>query len=277
MTLAPPLSIAFATALGLILGSFANVTIARLPRGRSIVTPRSHCPRCKKMIAWYDNVPLVSYGLLLGRCRHCKKPISPRYPLVEALVAVVFLAATLRYGLTPLTVLRDFPFLLGLVCILFIDVDHRIIPDEFSLGGMVWGLLTSFAFPWLLPFDSPQLSERLVTDWMQAFAGAALGFGLFYGLAWTYAKVRGRTGLGGGDVKLLGAVGAFLGVQGVLATVLVSSVTGSVLGILLAVTGSRSKKGFLQLKIPFGPFMVLGAMFYYFLGDLLWLPLVRPQ
>lgn len=242
--------------LGLIFGSFANVVIARLPEGKSVVRPGSHCPNCKKSIAWYDNIPLLSYLALGAKCRGCGKKISLRYPVVEAMMALLFLAAKVRFGWDLLFFIRDIPFLFILVVITFIDLDHRIIPDELSIGGLVLGLATTWAVPDL--------------GWIQSVAGAAVGFGLFYGLAWSYQKYKGRMGLGGGDIKLLAMLGAFLGVQGVFTTILISSIAGTLIGILWAV--ATRQKNLMTSAIPFGPFLVIGGLYYYFFGDSLWLP-----
>lgn len=236
-------------AYGLILGSFANVVIARLPKGQSVVKPRSRCPRCRKTIAWYDNVPLASWVCLGGKCRHCAKPISPRYPVIEALTGLLFLAAGLRYGFTPVVLIRDCTILAMLVMVTFIDLDHRIIPDPLSIGGAVFALLTAGATPWV--------------GWTAALLGAGIGFGLFYGLAWTYYALSGRAGLGGGDIKLLALLGAWLGWESLPAILLVSSVTGSLVGITWAL--ASRKRGLMKFAIPYGPFLVLGGLFYYLL------------
>lgn len=257
-----------AAALGLIFGSFLNVVIARLPEGRSVVSPGSSCPKCEAMIRWYDNVPIVSYLALRGHCRACRVPISLRYPLVEFLTALLLCAATYRHGWSLVLLVRDFPLLLALVAVVFIDLDHRIIPDRLSLGGLVLALGTS----WL----DPQLGV------VQSLIGAAIGFGFFYSLAWTYQKLTGRSGLGGGDIKLLAMLGAFLGPSGVFCVILVSSVFGSLVGIGWALISKRTNRGsdgdeaVMQMAIPYGPFLVVGALYYYLLGDLLWLQFTIP-
>ena len=152
----------FAVLVGLVVGSFINVIVARLPQGKSIVRPPSHCPKCKKRIQWRDNIPVFSYLMLRGRCRSCKKSISIRYMVIEILTAVLFLAVETRFGFSPALVLRDWPFVTLLVAITFIDLEKRIIPDPLSLGGLGLGLLTS----WMVP--SP--------GWIQCVFGAAAGF-----------------------------------------------------------------------------------------------------
>ncbi len=279
--------------LGLVVGSFLNVVIARLPQGRSIVRPPSHCPQCQTPIRWYDNVPVFSWLVLLrGKCRSCKAAISARYPLVELLTALLFLASWSRFGWNWSLWLRDWPLMAALVAVTFIDLDLRIIPDEISLGGLVWGLLTCF------------LDPRLGV--IGALAGAALGFGVFYGFAWVYWFLTKRSGLGGGDIKLLAMLGAFVGVGGVFSTILISSVLGSVIGILTAVVEKRRRKGslspglpsglssadgesvptselqasddsVLKTAIPYGPFLVIGAISYHLLGDAPWFPFTIPM
>lgn len=246
---------------GLIIGSFLNVVIFRLPAGKSLIQPGSQCSKCKKPVRWYDNVPVVSYLILAGKCRNCSSRISIQYPVVELVTAMLFLAAKIRFGWSWLLWVHDFPFLAILIAITFIDLEHRLIPDELSLGGLGLGLLTT----WLVPGVS----------WIQPLIGAAIGFSLFYGFAWIYFKMTGRSGLGGGDIKLLAMLGAFLGPLGVFTTVLMSSILGSVIGVAWALATQR-KKAMMKVAIPYGPFLVLGALYYYLLGDLIWLPFTIP-
>lgn len=260
MLLAPWLANLFAVLFGLVIGSFVNVLVARLPHKQSVVKPRSRCPSCGAGIAWYDNIPVVSYLLLRGRCRSCEAKISIRYPTIELLTALLFLAANVRFGWSATLLVRDWPFLAILVAVTFIDLEHRIIPDVLSLSGLVLGLATS----WLDPALGVGLS----------FAGAGIGFALFYLLAWGYYKVTGRSGLGGGDIKLLAMMGAFVGPQGVFVTILFSSVFGSLVGIGWAL--ATRKKEMMTFAIPYGPFLVLGGMYYYLLGEILWLPSMIP-
>ncbi|HUP57775.1 MAG TPA: prepilin peptidase [Bdellovibrionota bacterium] len=257
--------------LGLVFGSFLNVVIHRVPRRKSIVYPASHCPSCRKPIEWYDNIPVASYVALRGRCRRCKKKISIRYPVIEALTALLLLAARARHGLDLTMIVRDVPFILMLVAVTFIDLDHRIIPNVISLPGTALGLLTSFLDPRLgaetlltFGFFDPPSSEAL-TAALRSIEGGLLGFGLFYGLGWTYERLTGRYGLGGGDVKLLALIGTFLGPMGVLTTVLVSSVFGSVVGIGWAL--ATRQKNLMTSAIPYGPFLVIGALYYYLFGQ----------
>lgn len=244
---------------GLIFGSFANVIIYRLPQNKSIAYPNSFCPKCKKRISWYDNIPVFSFLLLKGKCRHCRKKISLRYPLIEFMTALLFLAATIRFGWNWTLWIRDWPFILLLVCITFIDLDHRIIPDSLNFIGLGLGLITSF---WV--------SEP---GWILSFSGAVLGFCLFYFLALIYYKWSGQHGLGGGDIKFLAMLGAYVGIEGVFATILISSVLGSILGILLALY--HKEKNVMKSSLPYGPFLVIGGLYYYFLGEYLWFPFMK--
>jgi len=245
---------------GLLIGSFVNVLVARLPHDVSIIRPRSRCPECQAMIHWYDNIPVFSYIFLRGHCRHCGKTISVRYPIIELLTMLLFIAAYVRFGWSTLLIIRDWPFLAALVAITFIDLEHRIIPDVLSLGGIALGLVTSFFMP--------------SGFWVVAISGAALGFGSFFLLAWAYEKVTGRIGMGGGDIKLLGMLGAFLGPQGVIASILISSILGSLVGIGWAL--ARREKDIMKISIPYGPFLVIGGLYYYLLGDILWFQFMTP-
>jgi len=257
----PVFSGGFSLVIGLLVGSFVNVLIYRLPRNKSIVKPRSHCPKCRKTIVWYDNIPLISYLVLRGRCRICKKPIPIRYPIVELMVGLLFLATEVQFGLSPTLMVRDWPFVSILVAVTFIDMEHRIIPDSLSLGGIALGIATS----WMAPDPGLRL----------AIIGAVAGFLIFLGFAWVYYKLSGRVGLGGGDIKLLAMLGAFLGPEGTLTTILISSVVGSILGITWGL--SMKKKSVMTLAIPYGPFLVIGALYHYLLAEYLWRPFTIPM
>ncbi len=235
--------------LGCILGSFYNVVIHRLPLGHSLIRPGSSCPSCGSGIAPYDNIPIISYLLLGGKCRQCKATISVRYPVVEALSGIFALVLFRRYGLHPQFAI-EFVFFSLLLIIAFIDLDTFLIPDVLSLPGIILGLIFSFFTPRL--------------TWADSLIGILLGGGLLYLIAVLYGIVRHKEGLGGGDIKLLGMIGAFLGWQGVVFTVLASSVSGMIIAIPVML---RSGKG-LGVAIPFGPFLALGAVFYVFWGQL---------
>lgn len=244
---------------GLLIGSFLNVVIVRLPRDQSLVKPPSHCPKCKSPVRWFQNLPVISYLALRGKCAKCQNPISVRYPIVELITALLFLAVYQRFGWSGLLVVRDFPFVAILVAITFIDLEHRIIPDVLSLGGLVLGLLTAAFTPGL--------------GLVQAIGGAALGFSIFYGMAWAYQWKTGLSGMGGGDIKLLAMLGAFVGPMGVVTTILISSIAGSVIGLIYAFWERRkSSDGLLRTAIPFGPFLVVGALYHYLLAEVLWYP-----
>jgi leader peptidase (prepilin peptidase)/N-methyltransferase len=222
--------------LGLCIGSFINVVIYRLPRGESIVTGRSHCILCGKMIAWYDLFPLVSYLLLGGRCRNCKTPISWRYPLVEGLTAGLFLVLYLHFGLTVIAI--KYLFLAALlVAVSFIDLEHFIIPNSLVLTGVIFGVGISF-FVHNVSFLSALLG-----------AVSCSGFLLL-------ASLISRGGMGLGDVKLAVVIGLFLGWPLGPVGLLVGACIGGLLGLVLLVTGIKGRKD----PIPFGPFIALGTM-----------------
>lgn len=241
---------AAAFVVGACLGSFFNVLIHRLPRGESIVRPPSRCPACGRPIRPRENVPIASFFLLRGKCAGCGGRISPRYPAVELLTAAgfAFFAAVDGPGY-PL--LRDLVFFSLLVPITFIDIDHRIVPDELSLGGLAAGILLSF-----LPGG----------DWKGALLGGLLGGGVLYATAAAYEKLRGQEGLGGGDIKLLAMIGAFLGWRGALLTIF----CGSLLGVGGGVVAMRKGQEGLKTAIPFGPYLCAAALLARFLADSFW-------
>src|SRR2546428_4714829 len=209
--------------VGACIGSFLNVCIHRLPAEESVVRPGSRCPGCATPIAWYDNVPVVSWAWLGARCRACGARIPARYPLVEAATGALALLALVRFGATPAAAVA-FAFSAALLLITFIDLDHRFIPDEVSLPGIVVGFACAFLPGRIGPVD--------------ALLGALVGGGLLWAVAWGYERSTGVEGMGYGDVKLLAMIGAFLGWQAVPAVLVVASVTGSVAGIaLIAVRG----------------------------------------
>ena len=238
----------FAFAFGAAMGSFANVLIYRLPMGLSIVSPGSRCPSCSAQIRWFDNIPIVSYFILGGRCRGCRTTISPRYPLVEALSGLLFAAVVFRVGIQPATAALAL-FAWALVVITFIDLDHRIIPDVISLPGTMLGLAFSFVPGFPRPVDSA--------------VGVAIGAGFLFLVLYAYEKIMGEEGMGLGDVKLLAMIGAFLGWQALPVTILVSSLTGSLVGVGYALVKGESVRKF---PVPFGPFLALGAIVHLFFG-----------
>ena len=247
---------------GLLIGSFLNVCIHRWPRGRSVVRPRSHCVRCRKIIAWYDNIPVVSYLTLRGRCRNCGRHISARYPAVELATGLAFFWFVWRLGpgveAAKMCVLAAI-----LIALLFSDLEKRILPDELTLGGTLVGLAFAAFIPlrdesamglfWLMGL-SPQ--GRWL--WLATAAVGALVPAVFlWGGGWLYLKVRGREGLGLGDVKLMMMVGAFLGLQMALATLLWGSIAGSVISLLYI---WLAKKDASTYQLPFGTFLSLAAL-----------------
>ncbi len=239
---------ALATLFGLVWGSFLNVVIHRLPLGVSLVSPRSRCPSCGKPVAAYDNVPLLSYVLLLGRCRHCKASISIRYPVIEAAVGAASLSAFLRHGAS-LEFASELVFVAATLALVFIDFDHQILPNGITLPGAALGLA--------LAGPRPEIS------FVDAVQGALLGAGILFLVAEVYFRLRKVEGLGMGDVKMMGMVGAFLGWKGVLLTLFLGSLSGSLVG-LVVMTGRR---GDLKTKLPFGTFLGIGAITTVYFGD----------
>ncbi|MDD2852809.1 MAG: prepilin peptidase [Desulfuromonadaceae bacterium] len=237
----------FVFLFGLVVGSFLNVCIYRLPKDESVVFPPSHCPHCSYAIRWYDNIPLLSYLFLRGRCRGCGTLISLQYPLVELLNGALALLLFLRFGPT-----RAFAalFLLcsALLVITFIDIEHQIIPDEISLPGIVVGFVLSF----FLRGHS----------WLNSLLGILLGGGVLLLVAWLYHRLTGKDGMGGGDIKLLAMLGAFLGWKAVPFIIFASSLLGSVIGVSIMLLQKKDSK----LAIPFGPYLAFGAVLYIFYG-----------
>lgn len=230
-----------AVLLGALVGSFLNVCIKRLPQEESIVYPGSHCPRCGHPIRFYDNIPIVSYLVLQGRCRDCGRPISIQYPVVEAVTAVGSLFLFLRYGVS-LSYLFYFAFFSAMVVVTVIDLYHQIIPDVISLPGIAVGLLGALVIPEITFWDS--------------VIGFLLGGGSLFVVATGYQWLFKREGMGGGDVKLLAMIGAFLGWKAVILTILLSSLLGSVIGIGVMLVKGKD----LKYAIPFGPFLAAGAV-----------------
>lgn len=247
----------FVTLFGALVGSFLNVVIVRLPEeGGSVVFPPSHCPLCKKSIAWYDNIPLVSFLLLRGRCRQCGQRISWRYPLVEAAMALLALALYQHFGFTLLLAIY-FPFCAALLAVIFIDLQHQIIPDVISLPGIVLGFALSFVNPFV--------------TWQEAGLGIVFGGGSFYLVALGYYLLTKREGMGGGDIKLLAMIGAFLGWQSLPFVVFGSSLLGVVAGVWAMVEQRKGGK----TVIPYGPFLAIAALLYLFFRQEILLLFIR--
>lgn len=256
------LEAAIAFLFGLLIGSFLNVCIHRWPRNRSVVRPRSHCVRCRKMIPWYDNIPVVSWIVLGGRCRYCKTRISMRYPAVELLTGVLFAWIVWTRGFTAVGV-KLCVFSAMMVALTFCDLEKRILPDEFTLGGTVIGIGLAFFIPvtdisghallWLLGI---QVGERW-QNVAEAVVGAGLPALFLWGGGWIYWKIRHREGLGLGDVKLIAMVGSFLGLRGALFTLIIGSIAGSVIGLAyIKITGKDAG----TYELPFGTFLGVAAL-----------------
>jgi len=233
---------------GAVVGSFLNVCIYRIPQGISIVSPPSRCPVCKRRIPFYFNVPIISYFLLRGRCAYCKTPLSPQYPLVEALTGAFAVILFARFGVTP-ELFVYFVFAAALIVITFIDLRHRIIPDVISLPGIPIGFAASFFL------TTPGVVNSAI--------GVVVGGAVLLVVATVYQLLTGTEGMGGGDVKLLAMIGAFEGWKGVLFTLLASSFTGAFVGLAIMLLLGKSTK----YAIPFGPFLAIGAVAYLFYGD----------
>ena len=228
-------------------GSFLNVCIYRIPAALSIVRPGSMCPSCRTPIQFYDNVPILSYLWLKGKCRFCEQKISLRYPAVEFATGLAAYAVFYKFGLTVESLIY-FIFVATLILIAAIDFDHKIIPDIISIPGIPIGLAASFVLP--------------ATGFFDACIGVLVGGGILYALAWGYHAMTGKEGMGGGDIKLLAMIGAFIGWQGVLVTIFISSVMGTVIGLLVMLIMRKD----LKYAIPFGPFLAAGAIAYVFIG-----------
>ena len=226
--------------LGLVLGSFLNVVIARLPEGESIVSPPSRCPRCKARIRPWDNVPVLSYLLLRGRCRDCRKKIPWRYPVVELSAGLLLLVLARRIE-HPVLLVPHAAFLLALLAVAWIDLDTRTIPDVLTIPGVGLGLAASL-------FGPPGIPAALI--------GAAVGGASLWLVGYAYERTTGVPGMGGGDVKLAAMMGAFLGAWGVFGAIFLASLAGSVFGMLLIARGKGSRR----TAIPFGTFLAPAAM-----------------
>jgi leader peptidase (prepilin peptidase) / N-methyltransferase len=237
----------FVFVFGTCIGSFLNVCIYRLPTGISVITPPSRCPWCDQRIRFYDNIPIISYLLLRGRCRHCAASFSPRYLLVELLTGLTALAVYFKSGLTPHSAVL-FVFLAALIVIIFIDIDHRIIPDIITLPGII------------LFFIAAVTTGEL--SWQASLIGIVTGGGSLYLVALIYKLLTKTDGMGGGDIKLIAMIGAWCGWQGVFFTIMMSSLVGTVVGFILMAVQRKNMK----LAVPFGPFLSLGAIAYIFFG-----------
>ncbi len=234
---------------GAMVGSFLNVVIFRNPRGFYVNLPsRSMCVKCNRQLSWKENIPIFSYLFLRGRCLGCKTSISYRYPFVEFFTAVLFYSIYNHFGFNYLTLFYCI-FSAGLICVIFIDLDFKIIPDEISIGGTLFALLVSHWIEGLGFYSSLQ--------------GVLLGGGLFWFMGWAYEKITKREGLGFGDVKLLAFIGAVLGPKGVIVTIVFSSFIGTFFGLIIMLIQRKN----LKYAIPYGPFLAIGTWIQMFWGD----------
>ncbi len=251
---------------GLLIGSFLNVCIFRLPRDLSVVRPRSFCPACEQTIAWYDNIPVVSFILLRGRCRRCNEPISIRYPLVELVTAVLFSGALYHYGVS-LPALKFCAFSAIIVTLVAADLEERILPDEFTLGGVVLGLILA----WFAPLNialayllAPNSRNTHLLSVIEAALGAIVAAGAIWLVGELYYRLRKREGLGFGDVKMVAMIGAFMGLQGALLTLIAGSILGGIGGLIyIFLTGKNAS----TYQLPFGAFLGVSAMAIAVFGE----------
>ncbi|UCG79943.1 MAG: prepilin peptidase [Desulfobacterales bacterium] len=234
--------------LGMAVGSFLNVCIFRLPRSLSLIHPPSMCPSCGTKIPFYHNVPVASYFWLKGRCRHCGSAISLRYPLVELVSGLFAVSVFTRYGFSWES-LFFFALVGALLVITFIDIDHQIIPDVITYPGIGFGFVTSFFLGHI--------------TYIESLIGILFGGGILLLVAWGYYVLTKREGMGGGDIKLLAMIGAFLGWKGVIFTMFAGAAIGTAVGVVVALRTGGGRK----LAIPFGPFLSLGALLYLFYGS----------
>ncbi|MCP4343230.1 MAG: prepilin peptidase [Desulfobulbaceae bacterium] len=244
-----PVLVFICAIFGALIGSFLNVVILRLPdHNQSIVFPASHCPRCSSALNWYENIPIISYLFLRGKCGHCKAPISLQYPLVELTTALLAAAIMYKFQLSIIAA-GYFVFSAALLAIIVIDIHHQIIPDVISLPGIVLGVLFSIVNP--------------IVTWQSSLIGLLAGGGVLYAVAFGYYLLRKIDGLGGGDIKLLAMIGAWLGWQSLPFVIFTSSFSGSLIGLIAML---YQKKGG-QTRIPFGPFLSLSALVYMFYSE----------
>jgi len=254
---------------GLLIGSFLNVCIVRLPLGRSIVTPPSQCPRCGTGIRFYDNIPVISFLLLRAKCRKCGEPISWRYPVVELMNGLCYVLVVQAFWVNGEAILM-MALCSSLIVVTFIDYDHQIIPDVITLPGMVVGLavapffMSALAEP--LPFHLGRLIPHTgpyLTAFLNSLIGLIVGGGPLLAIGWIWEKLRHVEAMGGGDVKLMGMVGSFIGWKGALLTIMLGAIAGSIVGVALILLKNHK----MEKVIPFGPFLVIGTVASAFYGN----------
>ncbi len=265
------MELALALVFGLVIGSFLNVVIVRLPLGTSISVPRSHCPQCRKQIAAYDNIPVLSYLILRGRCRHCGRKISRRYPGVELAAGAISILLYLKFGLSVEWAIY-LAFCAALLVLALIDVDHRILPDPITLNGIWIGILVNLLLPQpsgfttrLVGWSGADVSNPRILALIGSLLGIVLGGGLLWAVGEAFYRIRGIEGMGFGDVKMMAMVGAFLGAPLTLFTIMVGSLLGSFIGLALIRFGGKTR----EYELPFGTFLGVAAIVAVLYGDAL--------
>ena len=242
----------FVLILGMLWGSFANVCIVRLPKDKGVISGRSSCPKCKKKISWYDNIPFISYILLRGKCRNCNKEISIQYLIVELLTALFFFIEYFYFGLTFTTAFL-FILTLGLIIIFFIDLKHFIIPDVVTFPLMIIGFIKSF---------DPNLNE-IFPNYINSLIGGCFGYGIIWGIIFFYKKFKNKEGMGLGDAKLLAVVGFWFGLESIPSVIFLSSV----IALLVVLPDLIKKTKKMSTQIPFGPYIIIGNLIYLLFED----------
>jgi leader peptidase (prepilin peptidase) / N-methyltransferase len=241
---------------GSVIGSFLNVCIFRIPAGQSIVIPSSHCPKCGHLLKPYDNIPILSYLILKGKCRYCGERISYQYPLVETLTAFMSLLLFMKYGFS-LPYVCTFIYVCALIVVTFIDLAHQIIPDIITLPGIpIFSLLAILVMEVSIP---------------DSLLGILVGGGFLFLVAVLYELLTKREGMGGGDIKLLAMIGAFLGWESIFFIILVSSLLGAFIGIMTVIVQKRD----FRYAIPYGPFLSIAGLAYLFIGEQFMIILMR--
>jgi len=259
----PAIVLLFAFLLGIAVGSFLNVVVYRLPKGQSILWPASHCPRCSRPLTWRDNIPVMGWLLLQGRCRYCSGKISPRYPVIELITGLLFLLVAWRFD-QPLTVLGYCGLISWLLTLSLIDLDTMRLPNALTQSGLVTGLAFSSAAGWV-EADGVATQQLIAQGLMASMLAAVIGLWLFEGIAFVASVSFGQTAMGGGDAKLAAMLGAWLGWPLLLVATVLACVMGSLFGILGLALGRIQRRQ----AVPFGPFLALGAVIAIFAGRLL--------